>query len=139
MKIPALFKNNDLLISAMKKEYSSEVSARSSCFFEWKESTPVEITFHAKKDSHLECVFLQNLPLDAELPAHIKMVADQGSSIKCTIVHQGAFKSQITLDSNCAGEGSSIHIQALANTRNEQKHSLIANALHSVPLSLIHI
>ena len=133
MKIPALFKNQDLMATSMKKEFFSEVGAHASCFYEWNESSPVEVLFHAKKDSELECVFLQNLEMKAELPAVIKIIADRGAKVKCTIVHQGALKSQITFDSNCAGEGSEIFIQALANTRSEQKHSFIAHSIHSVP------
>ena len=133
MKIPALFKNLDSFATPMKKEFFSEVGVRSSCFYEWKESAPIDVIFHAKKDSELECVFLQNLSKDMELPAHIKIIADRGARVKCTIIHQGALKSQITFDSNCAEEGSSIHIQALTNTRENQKHALIANAVHSVP------
>lgn len=132
MKIPTLFKNQEF-VPAVKKEFSSEAGARSSFFYEWKDSSPVEILFHAKKDSVMECVFLQNLDLAAELPAHIKIIADRGARVQCTIVHQGASKSQITFDSNCAGETSEIHIQALAHSRSNQKHSFIANALHSVP------
>ena len=133
MKFPTLFKNQELVAAAMKKTYSSEQGASASCFFEWNESTPVEVLFHAKKDSTLECVFLQNLSMDAELPAHIKIIADRGATVKCTIVHQGASKSKITFDSSCAEEGSSIQIQALANTRGNQKHEFIGNAIHSVP------
>lgn len=133
MKIPKIFKNNDQFPNATTQEYFSEVGGSASCFYEWNSSNPVEITFHAKKDSFLECVFLQNLPMDSELPAQIKIFADRGAKIKCTIIHQGASKSQITFDSNCVEEGSEIHIQALAHSRSEQKHSFIANALHSVP------
>ena len=132
MKIPALFKNQEFAATS-KKEFSSEVGSRSSFFYEWKDSSPVEILFHAKKDSEMECVFLQNLALTAELTAHIKIVADRGARVKCTIVHQGALKSQITFDSNCAESDSQIHIQALSHTKGDQKHAFIANSLHSVP------
>ncbi len=137
MKIPSLFKNPEQLAAlekaTVKKEFSSEVGKRSSFFYEWKDGVPVEVTFHAKKDSELECVFLQNLAMDAELPAHLKIIADRGARVKCTIVHQGALKSEITFDSHCAEEGSEIQIQALANSRAKQKHAFLANAVHSVP------
>lgn len=133
MKIPALFKNDDLFAGAMKKEFSSVAGARSSVFYEWNEASAVEVVFHAQKDSELECVFLQNLPADAELPAKIKITAERGAKVKCTIVHQGAAKSQIAFDSHCAGEGSEIHVQALANSEKTQKHSFIANSFHPVP------
>jgi Fe-S cluster assembly protein SufD len=133
MKIPTLFKNDDLMANAMKKEFSSLAGARSSFFYEWNEASAVEVIFHAAKDSELECVFLQNLPVTAELPAKIKITADKGAKVKCTIVHQGASKSQIAFDSYCVGEGSEIQVQALANSRDSQKHSFIANSFHSVP------
>ncbi len=133
MKIPALFKNNDLMANAMKKEFTSVAGARSSFFYEWNEVSPVEVVFHAAKDSELECVFLQNLPMSSELPAKITITADRGAKVKCTIVHQGALKSQISFDSQCLGEGSEIHIQALANSRDSQKHSFVAHSIHPVP------
>lgn len=133
MKIPALFKNDELFAGAMKKDFSSLAGARSSFFYEWSEATPVEVFFHAAKDSELECVFLQNLPMSAEMPAKIKITADRGAKVKCTIVHQGASKSQIAFDSFCAGEGANIQVQALANARDSQKHSFVANSFHPVP------
>lgn len=133
MKIPALFKNNDLLASAPKKEFSSEAGSSASHFFEWADHAAIEVVFHAKKDSTLECVFLQNLDAKAELPARVQLIADRGATIRCTIIHQGASKSQISFDSRCAEEGASIQIQALANSRLNQKHAFIANAVHPVP------
>jgi Fe-S cluster assembly protein SufD len=133
MKIPALFKNLDLMANAVKKEFASEAGTNSSVFFEWKDATPVEVTFHAKKDSTLECVFLQNLDAAAELPAQVRIIADRGATVRCTLIHQGGAKSQIALDSTCAEEGASIQIQALANSARNQKHAFIANATHPVP------
>lgn len=132
MKIPALFKNQEMP-AAVRSEFISEAGARSSFFYEWKESLPAEVIFHAKKDSELECVFLQNLAPGAELPARIRIMADRGAKVRCTIVHQGAAKSEIAFDSTCTEEGSEIRIQALAHTKGTQKHAFIANALHSVP------
>ena len=133
MKIPALFKNQDLMTNVSKHDFVAEAGKKSSFFYEWKESTSVEVLFHAKKDSVMECVFLQNLDSTAELPAKINLVADRGAKIQCTIIHQGSQKSQITFDSRCAEEGAVIHIQALANSRSNQKHAFIANAVHPVP------
>jgi len=133
MKIPALFKNNDLMVNAVKKEFASEAGSASSFFYEWKDAAPVDLTFHAKKDSTLECVFLQNLDASAELPAQVRLIADRGATIRCTIIHQGGAKSQITFDSRCAEENSSIQIQALANSARNQKHAFIANSNHPVP------
>ena len=133
MKIPTVFKKDEQFGAAVKKEYASEAGARSSFFYEWNDSHPVEVTFHAKKDSDLECVFVQNLNMAEELPAKVLIIADQGAKVKCTIVHEGALRSEISLDSHCLGEGSLIQIQALSHTKGFQKHSLIANAFHSVP------
>lgn len=133
MKIPALFKNEDLMANAMKKSFASEAGSSSSVFFEWKDPTPVEVTFHAKKDSTLECVFIQNLDATTELPAQVRIIADRGATVRCTLIHQGGAKSQIALDSTCAEEGSSIQVQALANSARNQKHAFIAHSNHPVP------
>ncbi len=133
MKIPAIFKNLELSVDTVRKEFVSEEGKTTSCIYEWNTSNSVEVLFHAKKDSVLECVFLQNLDNSAENFSKISLIADRGASIRCTIVQQGGLKSQILFDSKCAEEGSSIQIQAISNAKNNQKHGFTANMIHPVP------
>jgi len=136
MKIPALFTAEKITTArdqSAKKEFSSAVGARSSFFYEWNESSPVEVLFHAKKDSVMECVFLQNLPLDAEVPAQLRIIADRGAQVKCTIVHQGALKSQIILESNCAESGSKSKPYFIRNPVKNMRSPLIRSIRFHTP------
>jgi Fe-S cluster assembly protein SufD len=133
MKIPAVFKNQELPVDAIQKQFVSEEGKTLSCFYEWNTPSSLDVLFHAKKNSVMECVFLQNLDASAEMISRISLVAEQGATIRCTIVQQGGLKSLILFDSKCAEEGASIHIQALSNAKNNQKHGFTANMIHPVP------
>ena len=135
MKEPVLFKESEFP-SGAHPSVSEDVpeSGKRFSFVEVNGGASfLEYRFRAARDSVLEVVVLQDVPMNQDVFIRIHADAESGATLRLTLVQKGASRGQIDLLASAKGTGASIEIQALHHSKDSQKHALRADVHHPVP------
>jgi Fe-S cluster assembly scaffold protein SufB len=162
MKEPILFKNQQALFEAgaarvSNEEFVAPANAKKSWVKYWNEISaearspsankvnggllaPATVEpqmrsfhLHAQENSRLEYVLFQNLPLDIEAMATIKISAEKNAQVQLTVIQNGAARANVEVRAECLGAGADIQIRGLQNAKGAQKFAINVHAVHSVP------
>ena len=135
MKEFVLFKNEDGLSPAKAPvEFRSEGGQSSFFFHEIRDGNgKAELSLSAARGSQLEAVIFQNAPADSNTLIRVRLKGERDSTIRQTVIQNGAAKSEIDIHSESAGEGSRFEMRGVQNASGNQQFVIRAGASHPVP------
>jgi Fe-S cluster assembly protein SufD len=134
MKEPILFSSTESLPASSVDSIATKVGECRFSFHPVREGgRTVELQLHAARNSVLESVILQDAPSGSDLRIRLRATADEGATLKLTIVQKGASRSLVELFSEASGDGSRLEIRGLHVAESGQNLHFIAETRHPVP------
>jgi Fe-S cluster assembly protein SufD len=134
MKEPILFSQQDFPpVSEAQRVHTDPGMTRFS-FHPFSEGgRTVELDFHAARDSSLEVVVFQDVPVGEKIRLRARATAEAGSCLRLTIIQRGGASSSVELVSEAMGSGARIEVRGLNVAGAGQTQHFRAESIHGVP------